>query len=102
MVGTQIAVGIAEAAAERVKALHAATGLQPCLAAVLVGDDPASVTYVRMKQNRSRRAGIASVNVVLPTETTTEELVVRLRDLSDDPTVHGILLQHPVPAQIDE
>jgi methylenetetrahydrofolate dehydrogenase (NADP+) / methenyltetrahydrofolate cyclohydrolase len=102
MVGTEIAVGIAEAAAERVKALHAATGMQPCLAAVLVGDDPASATYVRMKQNRSRRAGIASLNVVLPTETTTEELVVRLRDLSEDPTVHGILLQHPVPAQIDE
>ena len=69
---------------------------------MLVGDDPASATYVRMKQNRSKKAGIGSLSVVLPAETTTEELVAELTKLSDDPTVHGILLQHPVPSQIDE
>jgi methylenetetrahydrofolate dehydrogenase (NADP+)/methenyltetrahydrofolate cyclohydrolase len=102
MSGTEIAAGIVAKAAERAKALQDATGVQPCLATVLVGDDPASATYVRMKQNRSRKAGIASRSVVLPAETTTEELVTELRNLSEDPAVHGILLQHPVPPQIDE
>jgi methylenetetrahydrofolate dehydrogenase (NADP+) / methenyltetrahydrofolate cyclohydrolase len=69
---------------------------------VLVGEDPASVTYVRMKQNRSRKAGIASRHVALPATTTTAELVGVLRELSADPTVHGILLQHPVGEHIDE
>jgi methylenetetrahydrofolate dehydrogenase (NADP+) / methenyltetrahydrofolate cyclohydrolase len=69
---------------------------------VLVGDDPASATYVRMKQNRSNKAGIGSVSVVLAAETTTEELVAELTRLSQDPAVHGILLQHPVPSHIDE
>jgi methylenetetrahydrofolate dehydrogenase (NADP+)/methenyltetrahydrofolate cyclohydrolase len=102
MTGTEIAAQIVEKAAARAKELQDATGVQPCLASVLVGDDPASATYVRMKQNRSRKAGIGSRSVVLPAETTTDELVAELRDLSEDPTVHGILLQHPVPAQIDE
>src|SRR6266699_3427448 len=78
------------------------TGQQPCLATVLVGDDPASTTYVRMKQNRSRRAGISSRHVALPSTTTTAELVHTIEGLSQDPSVHGILLQHPVPAHIDE
>lgn len=102
MVGTDIAAGIVEAAAARAEALRDATGVQPCLATVLVGDDPASATYVRMKQNRSRKAGIASRSVTLPTETTTDELIAQLRELSEDPDVHGILLQHPVPRHIDE
>src|SRR6266566_5393549 len=78
------------------------TGQQPCLATVLVGDDPASTTYVRMKQNRSRRAGISSRHVASPSTTTTAELVHTIEGLSQDPSVHGILLQHPVPAHIDE
>jgi methylenetetrahydrofolate dehydrogenase (NADP+)/methenyltetrahydrofolate cyclohydrolase len=69
---------------------------------VIVGDDPASVTYVRMKENRSRKVGIESRHVGLPEETTTAELVAVISGLSADPAVHGILLQHPVPAQIDE
>jgi len=85
-----------------VKALKERTGVEACLATVLVGDDPASATYVRMKQNRSKKAGIGSLSVVLPAETTTEVLVAELRKLSSDPNVHGILLQHPVPAHIDE
>lgn len=102
MIGTDLAAEMVARAAERARKLQDETGVQPCLATVLVGDDPASATYVRMKQNRSKKAGIGSVSVVLPAETSTEELVAELKKLSDDPTVHGILLQHPVPSQIDE
>ena len=102
MTGTDLAAEIVAQAAVRAKALQEKTGVQPCLATVLVGDDPASATYVRMKQNRSKKAGIASRSVVLPAETSTDELVAEIHKLSSDPAVHGILLQHPVPAQIDE
>ncbi|MEV5961399.1 bifunctional 5,10-methylenetetrahydrofolate dehydrogenase/5,10-methenyltetrahydrofolate cyclohydrolase [Kribbella sp. NPDC051952] len=102
MIGTDLAAEMVAKAADRAKTLQEKTGVQPCLATVLVGDDPASATYVRMKQNRSKKAGIGSQSVVLPAETTTEELVAELTRLSEDPAVHGILLQHPVPAQIDE
>ena len=63
---------------------------------------PASVTYVRMKQNRCRKAGITSRHVGLPAGTTTAELVSTLTALSTDPAVHGILLQHPMGDHIDE
>jgi methylenetetrahydrofolate dehydrogenase (NADP+)/methenyltetrahydrofolate cyclohydrolase len=102
MIGTDLAAEMVAKAAERAKKLQDETGVQPCLATVLVGDDPASATYVRMKQNRSKKAGIGSLSVVLPAETTTDELVAELTKLSNDPAVHGILLQHPVPPQIDE
>lgn len=77
-------------------------GRRPCLATVLVGDDPASHTYVQMKRNRCAEAGMESRYVELPCETTTAELVSEIKALSEDPTVDGILLQHPVPAHIDE
>lgn len=77
-------------------------GRRPCLAAVLVGDDPASHAYVQMKRNRCAEAGIESRYVELPSETTTAELVSEIEALSEDPAVDGILLQHPVPAHIDE
>ncbi|RPE46342.1 methenyltetrahydrofolate cyclohydrolase /5,10-methylenetetrahydrofolate dehydrogenase (NADP+) [Streptomyces sp. Ag109_O5-1] len=102
MDGTVVARRIVEETAERAAALTARTGVTPCLATVLVGEDPASVTYVRMKQNRSRKTGIASRHVALPATTTTGELVAALRELSADPAVHGILLQHPVGEHIDE
>lgn len=75
---------------------------RPCLAAVLVGDDPASHTYVKMKRNRSTKVGIESRYVELPADTTTAQLVAQIEALSADTTVDGILLQHPVPAHIDE
>jgi methylenetetrahydrofolate dehydrogenase (NADP+) / methenyltetrahydrofolate cyclohydrolase len=100
--GTAVARRIVEATARQAADLTARTGVTPCLATVLVGEDPASVTYVRMKQNRSRKAGIASRHVALPAATTTAELVAALRELSADPAVHGILLQHPVGEHIDE
>ncbi|MET9088622.1 bifunctional 5,10-methylenetetrahydrofolate dehydrogenase/5,10-methenyltetrahydrofolate cyclohydrolase [Streptomyces sp. NPDC004237] len=102
MDGTAVARRIVEETAQGAADLTARTGVTPCLATVLVGEDPASVTYVRMKQNRSRKAGIASRHVALPGTTTTAELVVTLRELSADPAVHGILLQHPVGEHIDE
>ncbi|MGW0080157.1 bifunctional 5,10-methylenetetrahydrofolate dehydrogenase/5,10-methenyltetrahydrofolate cyclohydrolase [Streptomyces sp. NPDC003393] len=102
MDGTALARRIVEETARKAADLTDRTGTAPCLATVLVGEDPASVTYVRMKQNRCRKAGIDSRRVALPAETTTEELVGTLRSLSQDPSVHGILLQHPVGDHIDE
>ncbi|MFD7436349.1 bifunctional 5,10-methylenetetrahydrofolate dehydrogenase/5,10-methenyltetrahydrofolate cyclohydrolase [Streptomyces sp. NPDC059861] len=102
MDGTALARRIVEDTAKHAADITDRTGTAPCLATVLVGEDPASVTYVRMKQNRCRKAGITSRHVVLPATTTTAELVGTLRALSDDPEVHGILLQHPVGEHIDE
>ncbi|QHC32854.1 MULTISPECIES: bifunctional 5,10-methylenetetrahydrofolate dehydrogenase/5,10-methenyltetrahydrofolate cyclohydrolase [unclassified Streptomyces] len=102
MDGTALARRIVEDTARRAAELTARTGVVPCLATVLVGEDPASVTYVRMKQNRCRKAGITSRHVALPASTSTAELVGTLRELSADPAVHGILLQHPVGDHVDE
>lgn len=88
--------------AERVQALVVSTGVTPCLATVLVGDDPASHTYVRMKAKRCAEAGIESLRLELPAASTTSDVIEHITALSQDPQVHGILLQHPVPAHIDE
>jgi methylenetetrahydrofolate dehydrogenase (NADP+)/methenyltetrahydrofolate cyclohydrolase len=74
----------------------------PCLATILVGDDPSSETYVRMKGNACERNGIKSLRIHLPKETSTEELLEVIQTLNHDKSVHGILLQHPVPGHIDE
>jgi len=74
----------------------------PILATILVGDDPASVTYIRMKGNACRRVGMESLSITLPGTTTTNELLAAIDDLNANPRVRGILLQHPVPKQIDE
>lgn len=77
-------------------------GRQPILATILVGDDPASATYVKMKGNACKRVGMESLKVVLPQQAATEELLARIDELNANPDVHGILLQHPAPKQIDE
>ena len=77
-------------------------GITPTLATILVGDDPASETYVRMKQQTCKRVGMESVAINLPKETSTEELLSKIDELNDDKSIHGILLQHPVPNQINE
>nr|WP_249310522.1 tetrahydrofolate dehydrogenase/cyclohydrolase catalytic domain-containing protein [Bacillus sp. FJAT-49736] len=77
-------------------------GITPCLATILVGDDPSSATYVRMKGNACGKLGMESLRIHLPKETTTEELVSKIQELNMDEKVHGILLQHPVPSHIDE
>ena len=76
--------------------------IKPTLATILVGNDPASETYVKMKRNTCARVGMESIAVELSEDTTTEELLEKIRSLNNDANVHGILLQHPVPSQIDE
>ena len=76
--------------------------IKPTLATILVGNDPASETYVKMKRNTCARVGMESIAVELSENTTTEELLEKIRSLNNDVNVHGILLQHPVPSQIDE
>jgi methylenetetrahydrofolate dehydrogenase (NADP+)/methenyltetrahydrofolate cyclohydrolase len=102
MNGTSVAQGILGRAAQRAEDFARRTGRRPCLAAVVVGDDPGSLTYVRMKQNRCRSTGIDSRVLALPTQTSTEELIAAIHNLSTDPSVDGVLLQHPVPPAIDE
>ena len=77
-------------------------GIIPTLATILVGDDPASETYVRMKQETCKRVGMESLAINLPKETSTEELLLKIDELNNDKNIHGILLQHPVPNQINE
>jgi methylenetetrahydrofolate dehydrogenase (NADP+)/methenyltetrahydrofolate cyclohydrolase len=77
-------------------------GKTPILATLLVGDDPASATYVKMKGNACARVGMGSMKVEMPAATTTAELLAKIEELNTNPDVHGILLQHPVPPQIDE
>lgn len=77
-------------------------GRKPCLATVLVGDDPASATYVKMKRNRCQEYGLTSRFLALPEASANAGVVALMRQLSDDGEVDGILLQHPVPQHIDE
>lgn len=87
----------------RVTALkEKSSGQTPILATILVGDDPASATYVKMKGNACERIGMGSIRVEMPASTTTEQLLAKIDELNTNPNVHGILLQHPVPPQIDE
>jgi methylenetetrahydrofolate dehydrogenase (NADP+) / methenyltetrahydrofolate cyclohydrolase len=82
------------------KASH--NGKVPLLATILVGSDPASATYVKMKGNACARVGMESSRIEMPGTTTTEELLARINALNENQDVFGILLQHPVPDQIDE
>ncbi len=77
-------------------------GAVPILATILVGDDPSSATYVKMKANACTRVGMESLKVKMPKNTTTKELESKIFELNSNPNIHGILLQHPVPSQIDE
>ena len=86
----------------RVEKLKALSGATPILATILVGDDPSSATYVRMKGNACRRVGMDSMAIEMPQSTTTEQLLAKIQELNASPDVHGILLQHPVPPQINE
>ena len=81
---------------------NASNGKTPMLATILVGGDPASATYVRMKQNACKRVGMDSIAVELPETTTTEELLTKIKELNANPLCQGILLQHPAPSQIEE
>ena len=99
--GNVVAQEIKDDLVEQVKSLKN-NGVIPCLATILVGNNPSSETYVRMKGNACKRIGIKSVRVHLPEETGTVELIEEIKRLNSDHSVHGILLQHPVPSHIDE
>ena len=101
--GKLLAKHIEETLIERVQRFKDLShGVTPTLATILVGDDPASATYVRMKRNACKRVGMESVRIELAPDTTTEELLAHIARLNHDPAVHGILLQHPVPSHIEE
>lgn len=101
--GKALAASWEQQLSTRVAALKEKSGGKtPILATILVGNDPASATYVKMKGNACRRVGMDSMAVELPSSTTTEQLLAKIDELNNDSNVHGILLQHPVPAQIDE
>ena len=99
--GKSLALDTEESITKQVTELNE-KGIVPTLATILVGQDPASETYVKMKRNTCARVGMKSIAVEMLDTTTTEELLNKINDLNNDVNVHGILLQHPVPHQIDE
>ncbi len=100
--GKSLSLSTEQLLAERVLAIKNEKGFVPILATILVGSDPASGTYVKMKGNACERVGMKSLKVELDEKTSTEELLKKIIELNNNPEVHGILLQHPVPSQIDE
>ena len=100
--GEAVATGIREQLAATVKEIEEQYGFRPGLATVLVGENPASQQYVRMKQNRSKKVGIQSYGNILPAESSQEEVEGLVRHLGEDPNVHGILVQLPLPDRLDE
>ena len=102
MDGRALAKRIREGTAAKVEKIHTATGVTPTLATVLVGDDPSTATYARMKRKRCEQTGMRSLRVELPRDATTERVVAEIEELANDSTVHGIVVQHPVPAPIDK
>ncbi len=100
--GKKLATLVESDLASRVAVIKEKTQQTPILATILVGDDPSSATYVKMKGNACRRVGMDSISVTLSASTTTAELLAEIERLNANPNVHGILLQHPVPHQIDE
>ncbi|PKR76551.1 bifunctional 5,10-methylene-tetrahydrofolate dehydrogenase/5,10-methylene-tetrahydrofolate cyclohydrolase [Halalkalibacillus sediminis] len=99
--GRKVATSIKEELKQTVESLSK-QGVTPKLATILVGDNSSSKTYVQMKANACKKIGMESERIYLDEDTTTEELLDVITQLNEDDSVHGILLQHPVPAQIDE
>lgn len=100
--GKKVATETEDLLKNRVEALRSIKGYTPTLATILVGNDPASATYVKMKGNACERVGMNSLKVELPESTTTKELLNKIFELNNNPEISGILLQHPVPSQINE
>lgn len=99
--GKAVAAAVRERVASEVADIVEAGGRRPVLATVLVGEDPASEIYIRNKRRACEEAGIGSVHHGLPAETTEEDLLSLVADLGEDDEVDGILVQLPVPEQID-
>ncbi|MDE2860411.1 MAG: bifunctional methylenetetrahydrofolate dehydrogenase/methenyltetrahydrofolate cyclohydrolase FolD [Chloroflexota bacterium] len=100
--GNAIAQEIRAEATQAAADLQARSGVAPGLAVVLVGDDPASAVYVRNKERACREAGIRAETLNLPGDTSQNEIIAAVRRLNDDPAVHGILVQLPLPSHVDE
>ncbi|MGD8539910.1 MAG: tetrahydrofolate dehydrogenase/cyclohydrolase catalytic domain-containing protein, partial [Candidatus Aminicenantes bacterium] len=100
--GEAVASKIRETVRADVEEMVETHGFAPGLATVLVGENPASQQYVRMKQNRCKKVGIVSFGHTLPAETGQDEVERLVRDLGADPKVHGILVQLPLPDHLDE
>jgi len=99
--GKQVAAGVVEAVKQATAALEKETGVKPGLAVVLVGEDPASQVYVSSKSRTAKECGFHSVQHTLPADTSEADLLALVDKLNKDPAVHGILVQLPLPAQID-
>lgn len=99
--GKSIAMTIRDEIQQAVAAFIAESDVQPCLAAILVGDDPGSQVYVRNKEIACEKAGMKSRLTRLPASTSQSDLLALIAQLNTDPTVHGILVQLPLPDQID-
>ena len=100
--GSATAKEIRAEIAERVAKLKSERGITPRLSVILVGTDPASVTYTKMKKKACEAAGMISDLIELPEDSTQEQVKGVIAELNADPTVHGILVQHPVPKHLDE
>ncbi len=100
--GKAIAAKIRQQVAEEVAALRATAGIQPGLATVLVGDNPASQIYVRAKQKSCAELGMRSMGHHLPADATAEQVEGLIRALGADAAIHGILVQLPLPSHLDE
>jgi methylenetetrahydrofolate dehydrogenase (NADP+)/methenyltetrahydrofolate cyclohydrolase len=100
--GKAFAAGLRQRIAAQVAKLQSEADLTPGLAVVLVGEDPASSVYVRNKAKQTREVGMNSFEHKLPVETGQEELLALVHRLNEDPAVHGILVQLPLPKQIDD
>jgi len=100
--GSALAKTIEAGLHDRVEILTKKLGYAPVLATILVGNDPSSEIYVNMKGNACRRVGLEPRRIELGEDTTTDQLLSAIGELNRDPKVFGILLQHPVPHQIDE
>ena len=100
--GTATAKQIRADLAERVEELKSRRGITPRLAVILVGDDPASVTYTKMKKRACEAAGMISDLIVMPADSTQDFVKDTIAQLNTDPMVHGIMVQHPVPSHLDE
>ena len=101
MNGRSLARQIRDAVADRAAKILAATGMSPTLATVLIGSSPSSATYARMKRKRCEQAGINTVLVELPKDTPTEKVVAEVAKLGADSSVHGIIVQHPIPGPVN-
>ena len=100
--GKDLALKAEEDFKKRVSTIKEMSGITPVLATILVGDDPASETYVKMKGNACERIGMKSLKLELPQNTSTNELLKTVNDLNKNDEVSGILLQHPTPSGINE